>query len=171
MNILFYLLPKSDVIYVYDDDTLRQAVEKMEYHKYSAVPIITRAGTYAGTLTEGDILWEIKRMRKADFHELENVRVRSMNRKRDNQPVNINCEIEDLVMTAMNQNFIPVIDDNGTFIGIVTRKSIIEYCYNRCKKTVTMSRRSCNALKDSCNILCKSCNIPDKKLVGWERVC
>ncbi|MCD7763358.1 MAG: CBS domain-containing protein [Lachnospiraceae bacterium] len=134
MNILFYLLPKSEVIYVYDDDTLRQAVEKMEYHKYSAVPIITRTGTYVGTLTEGDILWEIKRKRSADYRELEATRVRSLNRKRDNQPVNINCEIEDLIMTAMNQNFIPVIDDNGTFIGIVTRKSIIEYCYAHFQK-------------------------------------
>ncbi len=135
MNILFYLLPKSDVIFVYDEDTLRQAVEKMEYHKYSAVPIITRAGAYIGTLTEGDILWEIKKKRAADFHELESIRVRSLNRKRDNQPVNINCEIEDLVLTAMNQNFIPVIDDNGIFIGIVTRKSIIEYCYTYWKSS------------------------------------
>ncbi|MCC8137308.1 MAG: CBS domain-containing protein [Clostridiales bacterium] len=150
MNILFYLLPKSDVIYVYDDDTLRQAVEKMEYHKYSAVPIITRAGAYAGTLTEGDILWEIKRKRSADFRELEGIRVRSINRKRDNQPVNINCEIEDLIMSAMNQNFIPVIDDNGTFIGIVTRKSIIEYCYTH--------------WKDSCGPSEENCTDPDKKL-------
>ena len=60
MNILFYLVPKSEVMYLYDDYSLRQAMEKMEYHKYSAVPIINRAGNYVGTLTEGDILWELK---------------------------------------------------------------------------------------------------------------
>ena len=43
--------------------------------------------------------------------------------------------MEDLVMTSMNQNFIPVIDDNRIFIGIVTRKSIISYCFEKYQKT------------------------------------
>ena len=133
MNILFYLVPKSEVMYLYDDYSLRQAMEKMEYHKYSAVPIINRAGNYVGTLTEGDILWELKDRKLANQHEAEEIMLRHTNRKRDNEPVNVNCNIEDLVMTSMNQNFVPVIDDNGIFIGIVTRKSIIEYCYKRYK--------------------------------------
>ena len=133
MNILFYLVPKSEVMYLYDDYSLRQAMEKMEYHKYSAVPIINRAGTYVGTLTEGDILWELKDRKLSNLHEAEEIMLRHINRKRDNEPVNVNCNIEDLVMTSMNQNFVPVIDDNGIFIGIVTRKSIIEYCYKQYK--------------------------------------
>ena len=133
MNILFYLVPKSEVMYLYDDYSLRQAMEKMEYHKYSAVPIINRAGNYVGTLTEGDILWELKDRKLSNLHEAEEIMLRHTNRKRDSEPVNVNCNIEDLVMTSMNQNFVPVIDDNGIFIGIVTRKSIIEYCYKRYK--------------------------------------
>ena len=105
----------------------------MEYHKYSAVPIINRAGNYVGTLTEGDILWELKDRKLSNLHEAEEIMLRHTNRKRDNEPVNVNCNIEDLVMTSMNQNFVPVIDDNGIFIGIVTRKSIIEYCYKQYK--------------------------------------
>ena len=133
MNILFYLVPKSEVMYLFEDYSLRQALEKMEYHKYSAVPMITRGGNYVGTLTEGDILWELKRRDLSSLHEAEDICIKSIKRKRDNQPVNVNCNIEDLVMTSMNQNFVPVIDDNGIFIGIVTRKSIIEYCYNQYK--------------------------------------
>ena len=133
MNILFYLVPKSEVMYLYDDYSLRQAMEKMEYHKYSAVPIINRAGNYVGTLTEGVLLWELKDRKLSNLYEAEEIMLRHKNRKRDNEPVNVNCNIEDLVMTSMNQNFVPVIDDNGIFIGIVTRKSIIEYCYKRYK--------------------------------------
>ena len=55
MNILFFLTPKSEVAYISEEDTLRQALEKMEYHKYSAIPIISRTGRYIGTLTEGDL--------------------------------------------------------------------------------------------------------------------
>ena len=141
MNILFYLVPKSEVMYLYDDYSLRQAMEKMEYHKYSAVPIINRAGNYVGTLTEGDILWELKDRKLSNLHEAEEIMLRHTNRKRDNEPVNVNCNIEDLVMTSMNQNFVPVIDDNGIFIGIVTRKSIIEYCYKRYKAVSSAQAR------------------------------
>ncbi len=146
MNILFYLVPKSEVTYLFEDYTLRQALEKMEYHKYSAVPVISRSGSYIGTLTEGDILWELRRRGIGDLHELEDVRVRALPRKRDNQPVNINCDIEDLVMTSMNQNFVPVIDDNGIFIGIVTRRSIIGYCYNGYKTKVLSDSKSCDKM-------------------------
>lgn len=134
MNILFYLVPKSEVMYLYEDYTMRQAIEKMEYHKYGAVPIITREGRYIGTLTEGDILWELAGRDFHDIRDAEEISLKSIHRKRDNQPVNVNCNIEDLVMTSLNQNFVPVIDDNGIFIGIITRKSIIEYFYNEYSK-------------------------------------
>ena len=93
MNILFYLVPKSEVMYLYDDYSLRQAMEKMEYHKYSAVPIINRAGNYVGTLTEGDILWELKDRKLSNLHEAEEIMLRHTNRKRDNEPVNVNCTL------------------------------------------------------------------------------
>ena len=59
MNILFFLTPKSDVAFIYDNESLRQALEKMEYHKFSAIPMINRQGKYIGTITEGDMLWGI----------------------------------------------------------------------------------------------------------------
>ena len=135
MNILFYLVPKNELVYIYDDYTVRQTMEKMEYHRYASVPIINRKGNYVGSLTEGDLLWELKRRNISDRKELEDMPIRQLKRRRDNQPVNINCDMEDLVMTSMNQNFIPVVNDNGTFIGIVTRKSIISYCFDQYKKT------------------------------------
>ena len=135
MNILFYLVPKSELVYIYDDYTVRQTMEKMEYHRYSSVPVINRKGNYVGSLTEGDLLWELKHRRISDMKELDDMSIKQLKRCRDNQPVNINCDMEDLIMTSMNQNFIPVVDDNGTFIGIVTRKSIISYCFDQYKKT------------------------------------
>ena len=62
MNILFFLKPKSELAYIYDYHTLRQAMEIMEYHKYSSVPIIDREGKYIGTNTRGDLLWGLKEL-------------------------------------------------------------------------------------------------------------
>ncbi|MCC0703417.1 CBS domain-containing protein [Clostridioides sp. ES-S-0049-02] len=129
MNILFFLTPKSEVAYIYEDYTIRQALEKMEYHKYSAIPIISKEGKYIGTITEGDFLWTLKNDLNLDLKGLEDVSVTDINRKMDNSPVSINADIEDLVIKSLNQNFIPVIDDQDTFIGIIKRRDVIGYCY------------------------------------------
>ena len=46
MNIMFFLKPKSELAYIYDYHTLRQAMEIMEYHKYSCVPILNNCLLY-----------------------------------------------------------------------------------------------------------------------------
>lgn len=127
MNILFFLTPKSDVVYIHEEDSLRQALEKMEAHQYAAVPVLQRNGRYLGTLTEGDLLWFIKNYLNLNLHDAQRVPVTTVPRRSDNFPVNADCQMEDLLAKAINQNFVPVLDDKGSFIGIVTRKDIIRY--------------------------------------------
>ena len=131
MNILFFLTPKSDVAFLYDDETLRQALEKMEYHKYSAVPVISRSGKYIGTITEGDMLWGIKNQYDLSLRDSEHISVSAIKRRSDNRPVYVNATMENLIDKALNQNFVPVVDDQKNFIGIITRKDIISFCYGR----------------------------------------
>lgn len=131
MNILFFMQPKNDIAYIYDHYSLRQAIEKMKHYGYTAIPIIDDAGRYAGTLSEGDLLWTVLDQNAVDDHIREQILVRDIVRSRQNAPVNVNAEIEDLLLTAMNQNFIPVTDDRGLFIGIVTRKDILQYYYDK----------------------------------------
>ncbi len=136
MNILFFLTPKSEAAYVYDTDTLRQVLEKMENHKYSSIPIIRRRdGRYVGTLTEGDLLWYIKDHGDLSLRRAEEIPMTAVERRRDNEPVEVDVNMEDLMNKAMNQNFVPVIDDRKRFIGLITRKDLIQYL---CKKLVTI---------------------------------
>ena len=131
MNILFFLTPKSEVAYISEEDTLRQALEKMEYHKYSAIPIISRTGRYIGTLTEGDLLWGIKNQYHLDLKGAEKIPITAIKRRLDNRPVKADADMEDLIGKALNQNFVPVLDDQKCFIGIITRKDIIQYFYKK----------------------------------------
>ena len=135
MNILFFLTPKSEVAYIHDDESLRQVLEKMEYHKYSAVPIISRQGTYVGTITEGDLLWYIKNQLDLNLQEARRILITNVPRRSDNTPVSIDSNMEDLLDKAMKQNFVPVLDDKKSFIGIVTRKDIMKYFEDKMKKT------------------------------------
>ena len=131
MNILFFLHPKQEVAYVYDDCTLRQVLETMEHHKYASIPMLNRQGEYVGTITEGDLLWGMKKYTNLNLKEAEHVPVTAIPRRMDYLPVKIDSRMEDMLDRALNQNFIPVVDDQKNFIGIITRKDIISYCYGR----------------------------------------
>ena len=133
MNLLFFLTPKVEVAYLEDDFTLRQALEKMEYHRYSSIPILDPKGEYVGTITEGDLLWFIKKNSNLNLQDAENTPIMRIPRKRDYKCVPVETSMDDLVTIAMIQNFVPVIDGKNSFIGLVKRNSIIRYCYEKTK--------------------------------------
>lgn len=128
MNIAFFLMPKNEIVFLTPDHTMRQALEKLEYHRYSAVPLIARDGKYAGTITEGDLLWKLKNTPVLTFDNTNKVLLSDIEQRVQNKPVHINAEIEDLVTLAIGQNFVPVVDDHNVFIGLIRRREIMEYC-------------------------------------------
>ena len=130
MNIAFFLTPKNEVVYETPSSTMRQALERMEYHSYTAVPLINEKGHYVGTLTEGDLLWKLKNTPNLNLIDTNDILIKDIPRRICNKSVLINADIEDLIFLAKNQNFVPVVDDNDVFIGIIKRSVIITYCYN-----------------------------------------
>ena len=117
--------------YLYDDFTIRQALEKMEVAGYTSIPILSRKGEYRGTLTEGDLLWAMKNMCNMDMRQAEARRITEISRRKNYMPVRITASMQDLIERASQQNFVPVVDDYGAFIGLVPRKAIIQYLQDR----------------------------------------
>ena len=134
MNIAFFLTPKNEVVCESLESTMRQVMERMEHHGYTAIPLIDKHGRYVGTLTEGDLLWKLKNTPELNFKNTESVKVKDIKTRRAHKSVLINSDIESLISIAVNQNFVPVVDDEGIFIGIIKRSDIINYCYNEMKK-------------------------------------
>ena len=127
-NILFFLTPKAMCAFVYDDYTVRQALEKMEVAGYSALPILNKRGEYRGSITEGDLLWALKNLCYMDMRQAEARRIMEIQRRKDHIPVRVTANMQDLVERASSQNYVPVVDDKDAFIGLVTRSAIIKYC-------------------------------------------
>ena len=146
MNVAMFLLPKNETVYLVSNVSMRQALEKMEYHRYSAIPIIDRDGKYQATVTEGDLLWKIKNTPGLDFKGTEKVPLKDVLLRMNNKPVSINAQIEDLITLAIDQNFIPIIDDQGVYIGIVRRREILEYCKILINNTKIKTNSSWTAL-------------------------
>ncbi|MDQ0148723.1 CBS domain-containing protein [Eubacterium multiforme] len=134
MNIAFFLTPKNEVVCENLESTMRQVMERMEHHGYTAIPLIDKNGRYVSTLTEGDLLWKLKNTPELNFKNTESVKVKDIKTRRTHKSVSINADIESLISLAVNQNFVPVVDDDGIFIGIIKRSDIINYCYNEIMK-------------------------------------
>ena len=134
MNIAFFLTPKNEVVCENIESTMRQVIEKMEHHGYTAIPLIDKHGKYVGTLTEGDLLWKLKNTMNLNFRNTETVKVKDIPRRVRHKSVTISEDIESLINLSVSQNFVPVVDDEGIFIGIIKRSDIINYCYKELKK-------------------------------------
>jgi len=128
MNIAFFLLPKQEVVCVTDNATLRQVLERMEHHRYTAVPVLSESGEYRATVTEGDLLWFLKNRTDLSIDRLHRVSLEEVPLRMVNRPVRIDADMVDLIALAKTQNFVPVVDDMNHFIGIVRRSDIIDYC-------------------------------------------
>lgn len=126
MNVLMLLKNKEQVAYLYDSNTLRQGLEKMKAHGYTAIPVLSNDGKYVGCVSEGDFLWHILTTEDNNIKEQEHHSIKDIIRENFNPSVKIDVTMDELLNRAMNQNFIPVTDDRDFFIGIVTRQDIIK---------------------------------------------
>ena len=134
MNVLYFLTPKKLIKYCLDSMSIRQALETIEYHRYQVIPILSKDGKYIGSISEGDLLYYLKNHPFEDISEFDDISIMEVSRHKDYLPIPSNTEMSSLIALAINQNFVPVLDDQKNFIGIITRKSLIKYLYFNSEK-------------------------------------
>lgn len=134
MNIITLLTPKEKTFYLDSRSTIRQVLEKLDYHKFTSVPLIDKDGHYVTTLSEGDILRFIKNNCKFSIDVAQTHTVDKIEIYRPYKALDISSSIQQVLKLALEQNFIPMVDDRGMYIGIIQRKGIIKYFYENFKK-------------------------------------
>ena len=132
MNVAFFLKPKSEVFYLQESLPLAKALNELLRSGYTSVPVINREGIYVGAVSEGDFLCSLARtdgehLQMTPVKEAEGKRVRDILRPGRNPSGRIDEPAETLVSRTAGQNFVPIVDDRGVFIGIVTRRNVIRY--------------------------------------------
>ncbi|MFC5452679.1 CBS domain-containing protein [Paenibacillus aestuarii] len=127
MSVASFLLPKDKVAFITSCASVKEALEQLENHYYSALPIVDEEGKYVGTLSEGDLLWALKDKPGLTFENMHEVPICDIEKNIHNESVSIHADMEDMLALAADQNFVPVVDDNHIFIGIIRRKDIIAY--------------------------------------------
>ena len=133
MNIFKFLTPKNQTQYLLYNCTIRQALEKFDYYKFTTVPLIDEEGKFVTTLSEGDILRYIKNDSDFNILEAESQTIDKIEKYRSYQALKVDTPISVIIKLSLQQNFIPIIDDRGIFIGIIKRKAIIDYLFENTK--------------------------------------
>ena len=133
MNIMFFITPKKDVVSVSDKDNLKTVLKTLRDHKFTSVPIINTEGNYLGTVNEGDILWYLYQKDSFDDKIIERTNIMEIPRRSSNITAKVDANVEDLLHILISQNFVPAIDDSNIFIGIIKRRDVISYAYDKIK--------------------------------------
>ena len=131
MNLFYLLKPKSTVEFVYKTNSVRQGLDKLRKSGFSAIPVIDESGEYIGTVSEGDFLWNILDESNAISSTPRSYGIIDIVNEERNRPVRSTATMNELLLRVMDQNFVPVIDDRNMFVGIVTRRDVLRYYYNR----------------------------------------
>ena len=135
MNIVRFLIPKSSVEYVKLGSTVRQALEKMRYHHYVAIPVLDDDGRYVATLRNDDIYKYFLASGSLDFRSAERDGLSKIIDKEYSRPLSHDASLEDMIEYVKEHNFVPVVDDRGCFMGIILRRDVLGFLFNHYKKT------------------------------------
>ena len=127
MNIAYFLTPKSDVVWLAAEVSMRAALERIQTSGYAAVPVLAQDGFYVGTITEGDLLRKLIDSPALSVAATEDVPLAEVPLRSHFKAVAIDAHMEELLQRAFEQNFVPVVDSRGAFVGIVRRRHILEY--------------------------------------------
>lgn len=130
MNAMRFVIPKSFVEYVTVDSTLRQAVEKMRFHRYVAIPVLDGEGKYVGALRNDDVLNYILDRGVFNSKDAEAIPVTEVMERRSDSFVYHDASIEELIDRVKEHNFVPVADDRGCFVGLILRRDVLNYLLN-----------------------------------------
>ncbi len=126
MNIAFFVKPKSMTVYLYEDNTVARGLVRLKESGGSALPVLSREGKYKGTVSEGDFLWYLADSAHCSSPPWE-TEIASLLHPDRAASVPVTTAIEDLPPLAWEQSFVSVVDDSGSFVGIVERAAILGY--------------------------------------------
>lgn len=133
-----YITPKNQTYFLDPKSTIRQALEKFDNYKFSVVPIVDEEGKFVGTVSEGDILRYIKNNCDFDIEKAETKRIVDIEKYRPYNACDINAPFIEILKLSLDQNFIPMVDDRGMYIGIIRRSSLINLLYGEGLENIIM---------------------------------
>ena len=134
MNIAKIMTPKVFTAFLHENNTVRQGLEIMTHHGYTALPVLDDNQHYVGSITEGDFLRHLLMLETTDRRELEHYRISDILRRDFCPALSMDSDEQAVLNAILNQNFVPIVDSRNVLCGILTRKGVISYLSEKAKK-------------------------------------
>lgn len=134
MNIAKIMTPKVFTAFLHENDTVRQGLEIMTHHGYTALPVLDDNQHYVGSITEGDFLRHLLMLETTDRRELEHYRIRDILRRDFCPALSMDSDDQTVLAAILNQNFVPIVDCRNVLCGILTRKGVISYLSEKAQR-------------------------------------
>ena len=126
MNVARMMVPMIGTVLLHENDTVRQGLEVMRRHGYTAIPVLNEKNEFVGCISEGDFLRHLLDTGTTELHAHERYRIGDLVRRDFCPPLKITADAQEIIDAALQQNFVPILDDRGCLCGILTRRSVIE---------------------------------------------
>lgn len=120
-----FLIPAENVANVMCLNPLSHALLVLSQVKYSKIPVLDKGDRFVGLISLSDVVDKMFDITSVDFDKLKDFTVA------DVMEVNVpiigeQWELEDVLHLLVDAAFLPVVDDNQCFKGIITRKELLK---------------------------------------------
>lgn len=120
-----FLIPGENVANVMCLNPLSHALLVLSQVKYSKIPVLDKGDRFVGLISLSDIVDKTFDLQSIDFDKLSTFTVAGV--MEVNVPmVGENWELEDVLHLLVDAPFLPVVDNNNRFKGIITRKELLK---------------------------------------------
>ncbi|MDT2595720.1 CBS domain-containing protein [Enterococcus dongliensis] len=119
------MIPAENVANVIKEHPLEHALLLLSQAGYSTIPVLDKEDHFVGLLSLNDIVKRMLGIDGIDTSNLEKLTVADV-MKTDVSVMRLDAELEDILHLLVDAAFLPVLDQEGVFCGIVTRREILK---------------------------------------------
>lgn len=133
-----YLTPANKLAVIIDTHNMDHAKLLLSHMSYSRVPVVTEDNYFVGTIGLREIIQYQMENGLSDDELNQDISL-IVEATKDTIPVEF--ELADVLRKLVDVSFLPVVADDGRFVGIITRKSILK-AVNSLVHTVDICKKS-----------------------------
>ena len=119
-----FLTPAENLAVLIDTHNVDHAILLLSQMTYSRVPVVTDQKKFVGTISLTDIL-SYQMQHEIPDEEFMTTDIVHMVKK-DDLTVGPDFTLTEVLHKLVDESFLPVVDQENTFQGIITRKSILK---------------------------------------------
>ena len=124
-KMLDFMIPADNVANVIDQHTLSTGLLILTQSNYTMIPVLSAESKLMGVISMSMIIKAVMTVDAIEMERLDELKVRDVMLS---QPVRVqaNCHLDDVLNYLIDQNFVCVVDGDNRFLGIITRKNVMQ---------------------------------------------